>query len=39
MARDSLLPEEPIRQVDASDAGQQPPGAVLATDDRELIRE
>ena len=40
MARDSLFPEvEPIRQVDASDAGKQPPGAVLATDDRELIRE
>jgi hypothetical protein len=40
MARDSLLPEgEPVRQVDASDAGNQPPGAVLATDSRELIRE
>lgn len=40
MARDSLLPEdEPVRQVDASDAGNQPPGAVLATDNRELIRE
>src|SRR5688572_29717492 len=40
MARDSLLPDaEPVRQVDASDAGNQPPGAVLATDDRELIRE
>ena len=40
MARDSLLPkDEPVRQVDASDAGNQPPGAVLAADNRELIRE
>ena len=40
MAPDSLLPEEgTVRQVDASDAGNQPPGAVLATDNRELIRE
>ena len=40
MAQRSLLPEEqPVRQVDASDAGKQQPGAVLATDDPELIRE
>ena len=40
MAQRSLLPEEqPVREVDASDAGKQQPGAVLATDDRELIRE
>jgi hypothetical protein len=40
MAQGSLLPDEkPVRQVDASDAGRQQPGAVLATDDLELIRE
>lgn len=40
MAQRSLLPEEePVRQVDAGNAGNQPPGAVLATDNRELIRE
>ena len=40
MAERSLLPEgEPVRRVDASDAGKQPPGTVLTTDNRELIRE
>ena len=40
MARDALLPEgEPVRQVDASNARHQPPGAVLATDNHDLIRE
>jgi hypothetical protein len=40
MAPDSLLPDwEPVRLVDASDAANQPPGAVLATDDHELIRQ
>ena len=40
MAERSLLPEEkPVRRVDASDAEKQEPGAVMATDDRELIRE
>jgi hypothetical protein len=40
MAERSLLPEEePVRQVDAGNAGNEPPGAVLATDNRELIRE
>jgi hypothetical protein len=36
----SLLPEEePVRRVDAGSAAEQPAGAVLATDDPELIRE
>ena len=40
MAPRSLLPEdEPIRPVDVHSAEAQQPGAVLATDDRELIRE
>ena len=40
MAQRSLLPEEePVRRVDASDAGKQPPGTVLTTDNRDLIRE
>lgn len=40
MAQRSLLPEEkPVRRVDATDAGKQQPGAVLTTDNRELIRE
>lgn len=40
MAQRSLLPEdEPVRRVDASDAGKQPPGTVLATDNLEVIRE
>lgn len=40
MAPRSLLPEdEPIRAVDVHSAEAQQPGAVLATDDRELIRE
>jgi hypothetical protein len=40
MPQRSLLPEEePVRRVDASDAGKQPPGTVLTTDNRELIRE
>ena len=40
MAQRSLLPEEePVRRVDASDARKQPPGTVLTTDNRELIRE
>jgi hypothetical protein len=40
MAQRSLLPEEkPVRRVDASDAGKHPPGMVLTTDNRELIRE
>ena len=40
MAQRSLLPdEEPVRRVDTSDAGKQPPGKVLTTDSRELIRE
>ena len=40
MAQRSLLPEgEPVRRVDASNAGKQPPGTVLSTDNRELIRE
>ena len=39
MAR-SLLPDsDPIRHVDADSAAEQPPGAVLATDDHRLIRE
>ena len=39
MAR-SLLPEDdPVRRVDADSAAEQPPGAVLATDDHRLIRE
>ena len=40
MAQHSLLPDqEPVRLVDTSDAGKQPPGSVLMTDNRELIRE
>lgn len=40
MTQRSLLPEEePVRRVDTSDAGKQPPGKVVTTDDRELIRE
>jgi hypothetical protein len=40
MTQRSLLPEEErVRPVDESDAGKQPPGAVLTTDNRELIRE
>ena len=40
MAQHSLLPdEEPVRRVDTSDAGKQPPGKALTTDNRELIRE
>ena len=40
MAQRSLLPEEePVRRVDTSNAGTQPPGKVLTTDDGELIRE
>ena len=40
MAPRSLLPEdEPVRPVDVHSAEAQQPGAVLATDDRELIRE
>ena len=32
MGQRSLLPEdEPVRRVDASDAGKQPPGTVLTT--------
>jgi hypothetical protein len=40
MAHRPLLPEEePVRRVDTTDAGQQPPGKVLTTDNREVIRE
>jgi hypothetical protein len=40
MTSRSLLPkEEPVRRVDARSAADQQPGAVLATDDQELIRE
>jgi hypothetical protein len=40
MAHHSLLPEEdPVRRVDVHSAAEQQPGAVLATDDHELIRE
>ena len=40
MAQRSLLPDEdPVRRVDTSDAGKQPPGKVLTTDNREVIRE
>jgi hypothetical protein len=40
MTQRSLLPEEePVRRVDTSNAGRQPPGKVLTTDNRELIRE
>ena len=40
MTSRSLLPEEePVRRVDAHGVAEQPPGAVLATDDHELIRE
>jgi hypothetical protein len=40
MAPRSLLPEdEPVRHVDTHTAEAQQPGAVLATDDPELIRE
>lgn len=40
MAPRSLLPEdEPVRPVDVHSAEAQQPGAVLATDDRELIRQ
>ena len=39
MAPRSLLPEdEPVRPVDLHSAEAQEPGAVLATDDHELIR-
>jgi hypothetical protein len=40
MVHHSLLPEdgEPIRRVDRSD-GEQPPGAILATDDDVVIRQ
>lgn len=39
MTSRSLLPkEEPVRRVDARSAADQQPGAVLATDDQELIR-
>ena len=40
MAPRSLLPEdEPLRRVDVHSAEAQQPGAVLATDDPELIRQ
>jgi hypothetical protein len=40
MTTRSLLPdEESVRRVDAHSAAEQPPGAVLATDDHGLIRE
>ena len=40
MTSRSLLPDaEPIRRVDAHSAAEQQAGAVLATDDHELIRE
>jgi hypothetical protein len=41
MASRSLLPEEeePIHRVDVQSEKEQQPGTVLATDDRELIRE
>lgn len=40
MAARSLLPEEePVRHVDVHTAEAQQPGAVLATEDRELIRQ
>jgi hypothetical protein len=40
MTQRSLLPEEePVRRVDTSDTRKQPPGKVLTTDNRELIRE
>lgn len=39
MAR-SLLPDnDPVRRVDAHSSTEHPPGAVLATDDHELIRQ
>jgi hypothetical protein len=39
MAQRSLLPEnEPVRHVKTSHAGEHPPGTVLTTDSRELIR-
>lgn len=39
MDRPSLVPDDdPIRRVDANDAADPPPGAVLATDDQEVIR-
>lgn len=40
MAQRPLLPEEdPIRLVDAHTTAEQQPGAVLATDDHDVIRE
>jgi len=40
MTRRSLLPDdEPACRVDAHSAAEQPPGALLVTDDHELIRE
>ena len=40
MTSRSLLPEEdPVRRVSADSAAEQPAGAVLATDDQEMIRE
>jgi hypothetical protein len=40
MPRRSLLPDDdPIHRVDHHSAAAQPPGAVMATDDHELIRE
>ena len=39
MSRPSLIPDDdPIRRVDAREAPETPPGAVVATDDPELIR-
>ena len=39
MTQRSLLPEDnPVRRVDVQSAEEQQPGAVLATDDHELIR-
>ena len=40
MERRSLVPDdEPIRPADASSSAQQQPGAVLATDNHDVIRE
>jgi hypothetical protein len=39
MPRPSLVPDDdPIRRVDAHDVSEPPPGAVLATDDHDVIR-
>lgn len=39
MARSLLPDDDPVRRVDVHSSTEQPPGAVLATDDHDLIRQ